>query len=172
MRLIPKASFALIPILGLLLFSAAPAFARNPGRYGYAAAFAGSYTLPDGSQWLVGVALSGDTASSLSGFGLVCQVDPGTLVCKDPGPNGFQATGALTIDSTTGTASLLWVVKDPGPGSLPGGTTSQCGGTVTSFGGGSSCGTGTQFTLTFPTGVSATGNTIFFAFRNPGPLGP
>jgi hypothetical protein len=60
------------------------------------------------------------------------------LVCREPGPNSFQANGAVTIESTTGIASFNFVT-DPGPPSLPGGSSLQCGNTPLASGAPTPC---------------------------------
>jgi len=89
----------------------------------------------------------------------------------------FQATGAVTFDSTTGLPSFNFVVKNPGPQGLPGGSTLQCGGRFSSSGSPTFCernhGPGSfQLTINYPAGTQTVGGSVLlFNFKAPGPFG-
>ena len=146
----------------LLISAAAPVFARNPGPINIG--WTGTYAIdaPAGlTYYQVSAAFLGRPRNPniLSGAGLIaqciqppnpntpytCETDPGTL-------ETFDATGALTTDPITGETTFTWVVKDPGPTSLPGGSTFV---SVLQNPGPISIGT---FTLTFPSELQVTGN--------------
>jgi hypothetical protein len=157
-------SAVLSAVAVLLLISAAlPVFARDPGPSGIG--WTGTYAIdePAGlTYYQVSAAFSGHppNPNMLSGAGVVAQCihppNPNTPYTCDTDPStleSFDATGALTIDPTTGQTTFTWVVKDPGPAGLPGGSTF-----VSVFrdpGPGSYSGI---FTLTFPSELQVTGN--------------
>jgi hypothetical protein len=144
----------------LFLGAAAPvALAKAPGPQG----FVGTFAMADPATgaaiyYQVAVGLRGNRTSPdlLSGRGAIavcnqppdpitpyaCAIDIATLA-------PFDATGARTTDPASGQSVLTWVVKAPGPGQLPGGTSA-----VTVY-----RAPGPQgFTLTFPDGSSVVGS--------------
>ncbi len=146
----------------LLISAAVPAFARNPGPPGIG--WTGTYAIdqPAGlTYYQVSAAFLGTPPNPniLSGAGLLaqciqppnpstpytCETDPSTL-------ETFDATGALTSDPVTGETTFTWVVKDPGPLGLPGGSTFV---SVLRNPGPIQVGT---FTVTFPSELEVTGN--------------
>ena len=95
----------------------------------------------------------------LSGAGLIAQCtqppSPNTPYTCETDPSTFQtfdARGALTSDPITGETTFTWVVVNPGPNQLPGGSTFVS--VLTQPG---PIGVGT-FTLTVPSELQVTGN--------------